>query len=251
MILTLIGYGMVGLATLLALVILAILFVPVSYRFRWKGLQMGEPQGLQLDVAWAGLLHFSPARRSGAGSRTDRKGSPKRGGRSASDESGERRHRGQKPKERRKVSFQQVRPYLGREVLAEVIKLVRRLFGAMHPQVRAARIAFGLEDPADTAYLWLALLPLTLWFPAQVTPTFNEQGLSGEADVRGWLIPGQLIGLALITILARPVRRVWWNQFKLGLQKRRSMKWMSWRASRQFWGKWKNSFPPRPLSGNP
>lgn len=112
------------------------------------------------------------------------------------------------------VLLRHMRNHLTRETLKAVTGYLKDLLYRLKPSLFLANLAFGLDDPCQTAQLrnlMLSLWPVTNKWPLNVHPLFYPSPMEASFHLKGKLIPVTLLWTTLVFVLKKPVRAVWWS----------------------------------------
>lgn len=96
-----------------------------------------------------------------------------------------------------------------------VYRLATDLITAAHLHPLHLRLRVGLDDPADTGYLWALMGPMNAWvqnFPhatVRIEPEFMAEVFELDARGRARGIPLRFLGLGLEFVLSFVGRRAW------------------------------------------
>lgn len=99
----------------------------------------------------------------------------------------------------------------GKAFLDEALKSLWKLLNHLRFRRCDINCTFGLEDPADTAVLWLIICSLPLYGESRsirLEPVFDDQILEGDFHIQGHLIPAVAAYIVLRFILSKPVRNI-------------------------------------------
>jgi hypothetical protein len=90
-----------------------------------------------------------------------------------------------------------------------LLRLALRILSTLHPRGRLRGVV-GFDDPADTAWLDLALWQLRgRWqsFEVDVSCDFTDEVLELDGDFRAWIWPVQVVLVGLLLMLSKRNRR--------------------------------------------
>jgi len=186
-----------GLA-ILAVLVLALLAVPWTVAFRFRGVQ--DASG-QLSVRWLfGLVRFRVGIPGPAGSRPRRRKKP-----------------ATKTRKRRRGGNARGALALLRQAAfrRRVVRLAGDLLRALRVRGLHLRLRIGLGDPADTGRLWSLLGPLAGMAASlrgadvRIEPEFADPVLEVESHGAIRLVPLQLVALAAAFLLSPATLRAW------------------------------------------
>lgn len=99
----------------------------------------------------------------------------------------------------------------GKDFFNKALKSSKRLLNHLRFRRCDINCTFGLEDPADTALLWLIICSLPLRGKGRnirLVPVFDNEILEGDFYIQGHLIPAFIAYIALRFILSKPVRNI-------------------------------------------
>ena len=127
---------------------------------------------------------------------------------------------------RKKVNFQEILDWIswGLEQKGMFWRAVLKLFQLLHIRPLLLRGQLGLDDPADTAFLFSTIytfLPLVPFLAFQVQANYEEQALSGLIRFRCHI---SLLEIPLTLILNRDLRRTLFLIYRMTRPKPISMK---------------------------
>lgn len=163
--------------------------------------------GAALSIIWLwGLARFRP----GPGSK------------------GKEKKRQEKQAEKRKKKrIKNPKAFLAPAVRRAAFRVVGRILRRIDVRQLRLHLVVGLADPADTAFLFGALLPLTITVNAlpvgefRVLPRFDAEALEIEGAGEVQVVPLMVVGTAIGTffrrdgwIILRAVKEAMWNTAK-------------------------------------
>jgi hypothetical protein len=166
--------------------------------------------GANLTIRWLwGLARFRP----GAGGRKKK-----------AKESRKSKRRGEQKGTKR---IENPKAFLAPRVRRAALRVVARLFRRIEVRRLSLRLVIGLDDPADTAFVYGALLPIGLLLNAlpagefRIDPRFEEEVVEIVGAGAVGLIPFMVVATALGTflrrdgwIILRAVKDAKWNTKK-------------------------------------
>lgn len=112
---------------------------------------------------------------------------------------------------KRKNSKLNIREFLNKELLEVIFRFAAEIFNHLKPRTLLMQGSIGFDDPYYTGIFWGGLnilYPLLKDFDIQVVPIFHEEKLEGHFAIRGRIIIGVLILLAIKLLLSKPGRNV-------------------------------------------
>lgn len=225
---------MSGWIILIAIIVLlpaVLLSVPLTFKAR--GLTMG-PQ-LKLRITWGGGLIAAVMETNGwktvlrlrlAGitlpSPTSRK---KPGTARAAEKSGRQKGRQEKVRKKKQgFSPPALSDVINRQLLAEVVGYLKRLIKSIRLRMQLCGV-YGTDDPALTGLIAGLIATLrTKHCNFDLDADFSEPVLDVTGDVSGRVVPGVILWLTIRLLLSKPVRKLWWAQFKKKLTGKRLKK---------------------------
>lgn len=125
----------------------------------------------------------------------------------------------------KRVGFQEILDWItwGLEQKDTFWRAFLRLFRLLHIQPLLIRGQLGLEDPADTAFLFSAIyttLPMVPFVAFLVQPNYHEQALSGMIRFKCHI---SLLEIPLTLILNRDLRRMLFMIYRMSRPKKTTM----------------------------
>ncbi len=200
----------------LILLLILVLSLPVAFSglFHWAE----KPSG-QGELAWAWGLARAKVYVGAGGPAGAKPGVALRLGPLPWFTPGSKPHRAARPRRRERPARKRAAHRSGAHWLAS---LDERIFGAaisfLRSTVRSLRLRlrlegeYGTNDPDLTGYL-SALVAVAAGGPLQLnlTPAFGEPRVDIRGELRGCLVPAQLLWISARFILSPPVRRKWWT----------------------------------------
>ena len=138
---------------------------------------------------------------------------------------GKKEKRKEKKADRKgKKRIKDPRALLAPKVRRAAFRVLPRLLRRIEVRRLRLHLSFGLGDPADTAFLFGALLPLTIGFESlplgelRIDPRFDEEVIKIEGEGAVQVIPIMVVGTALGTffrrdgwVILRALKESMWN----------------------------------------
>ena len=192
----------IGLGSILGL----LLFVPLHLRAEGRIEGLSGSGRVRARWGWFVLI-FDLA--SGSGARLRLFGltlSRFKGRAQPSRASGQKKKKKEKKKEKKKPGGGFGHFWRKRKTL---LRLALRILATLHPRGRLQGVV-GLDDPADTAWLDLALWQLRgRWqtFEVDVSCDFTDEALELDGEFKAWIWPIQVLFVGLLLMLNKRNRR--------------------------------------------
>ena len=120
----------------------------------------------------------------------------------------------ERKKERSEFNLSTVFMVLNRKLLTVFLGYIKRLFRSLRLRLHLSGV-YGTDDPALTgmiAALFAALRAEHINF--DLNADFREPVLDVAGETSGRIVPIEILWLTLCFLMAEPVRKFWWAQFK-------------------------------------
>lgn len=216
--------GWTGLALILLLLPLGLLSVPLTFHI--CGRLGPEEQRLEARFAWGwGVLAASAGVNGGKksfGFRLAGVALPvprKRQGAVKIKKTGKKAGRKRKA---RGLNFSAVNRVLNRKLLAAVLSTAKKLFQSLRLRLRLSGV-YGTDDPALTGLLaGLAAALHARHFNLDLDADYSGPVFDVDGETSGRVVPIAILWITLRLLLAKPVRKLWWNQLKIKFIRRKT-----------------------------
>ncbi len=116
-------------------------------------------------------------------------------------------------KKRQSGSPGKIMSYVNRQLLAEIKTVSLKLMRALHLDLNLSG-RYGFDDSSLTGYAAAVMAALNSGSSVNLVPDFSREVLDVRGNLKGWLIPMRIIGIALSFLLKKPVRAIWWPMIK-------------------------------------
>lgn len=127
-------------------------------------------------------------------------------------------------KEKQGFSLPALSDVISRQLLAEVMGYLKRLFKSIRLRLRLSGV-YGTDDPALTGLLAGLMATLrTEHCNIDLDTDFSEPVLDLTGKASGRVIPIVILWLTTRLLLSKPVRKLWWAQLKKKLAYKRIRK---------------------------
>jgi hypothetical protein len=200
------------LVALLGLIILAPLHFEVEGEY-------AESLSFQGQVRWAGgLLSFAMVRREG----TFQWSWSFIGVKMAATEKKGKTDKIEKASHRKKPDTQKgkgdsggsISSYLNPQLFMAVKEVIFKLLRALHLRVNVSG-TYGFDDPSLTGMTMGLMSALnSRKNTIDLTPDFTREIFDIRGSMAGWIIPLQILVIAIVFLLMKPVRAIWWPKIK-------------------------------------
>lgn len=100
--------------------------------------------------------------------------------------------------------------FFNRDFIEQILRAVKDILGHLKPELFYAEGLYGFDDPYHTGIacaLINSLMPYSEGFKIKLTPIFDEEILKGKFIIKGKVILGVLVYIAVRFFLSSAVRR--------------------------------------------
>lgn len=114
-----------------------------------------------------------------------------------------------------------LQPWLERQVLREILLLVRRLRESLGLRWDLSG-EYGADDPALTGII-AGFIAVLAWDCGHLNlcPRFDGAGLDLQGDIEGRIIPVLLLWISFSFAFSKPIRKIWWSKLGDKIKKNR------------------------------
>lgn len=122
--------------------------------------------------------------------------------------------RGKKPSREkgRPQSGGSILSIINRQLFSAVSVFLGRLVRALHLDLKLSG-RYGFDDPCLTGMSAAIIAVLNRGGSSvDLNPDFSGETVEIRGSIRGWFIPLHILVIALVFLLKKPVRAVWWSQ---------------------------------------
>lgn len=113
-------------------------------------------------------------------------------------------------KKEKRVSKRNRTRFPDMEFIKRALKTVKELLNYIKPDIFEVKGRFGLEDPCDTAFLWMFISRIRMPEGANInlSPVFDDEVLEGSYKIQGRMMLFTVLLIALKFILSKPVKNI-------------------------------------------
>lgn len=110
-----------------------------------------------------------------------------------------------------------------RAFLQAIGVVLGKMWRALHLRLNITG-CYGFGDPSLTGLVMAIISSLAVTSPSiNLYPDFSGEATELDGDAGGYLIPLQIIVIAVLFLLARPVRTVWWPMITMGKKQKEAV----------------------------
>ena len=204
------------------IVLLPVVLLSVPLTFNAKGRTV-DPQ-LELKISWGRGLIAAVIETNGRKtafrlrlalitlpSPRKQPGTAKKAAKQSGQQKGQKEKVG---KEKQGFSLPALSDVISRQLLAEVMGYLKRLFKSIRLRLRLSGV-YGTDDPALTGLIAGLMATLrTKHYNINLDADFSEPILDVTGETSGRVVPGVILWFTIRLLLSKPVRKLWWTQLK-------------------------------------